>query len=166
MPADARRSPIGRVAFAAAALLLTALAAGQAGQLYAFSLTQNRLPLWDMAGHAWGGIELHQALRNGRPLRFLQLLNAQDKWPFGFSLLLLPFLWAGDDSFAAATLLSVVLFALTPLLLLWAAREVDAGAVGWWSGVLAALLFLASPLLRVFAVLILREGAGVFFSLL
>jgi hypothetical protein len=166
MPADARSSPIGRVAFAAAALLLTALAAAQAGQLYAFSLTQNRLPLWDMAGHAWGGIELHQALRNGRPLRFLQLLNAQDKWPFGFSLLLLPFLWAGDDSFAAATLLPVVLFALTPALLLWAAREVDAGVAGWWSGGLAALLFLASPLLRVFAVLILREEAGVFFSLL
>src|SRR3954451_25032348 len=139
-PAKAR----GWAGFGAAALLLTALAAVQARQLHGFYLTQDRLPQWDMAGHAWGGIELHQALRHGAPLRFLRLLNGQDKWPFGFSLLLLPFLWIGGDGFAAATLLSVVLFTLTPLLLLWAAREVDAGAVGWWSGVLAALLFLAS----------------------
>lgn len=149
----------------AAALALTALAAVQAWQLYAFYLAQDRLPQWDMAGHAWGGIELHQALRHGQPLRFLKLLNAQDKWPFGFSLLLLPFVWAGSDSFAAATLLSAVLFTLVPLLLLWGAWEVDPGEVGLWSGGLAALLFLASPLLRVFAVLIMREEAGVLFSL-
>ncbi|HEY4589033.1 MAG TPA: hypothetical protein VII86_07385, partial [Thermoanaerobaculia bacterium] len=146
-------------------LALTALAAFQAWQIYAFYLAQDRLPQWDMAGHAWGGIELHQALRHGQPFRFLKLLNAQDKWPFGFSLLLLPFVWAGSDTFAAATLLSAVLFTLVPLLLLWGAWEVDPGEVGLWSGGLAALLFLASPLLRVFAVLIMREEAGVFFSL-
>jgi hypothetical protein len=119
-----------------------------------------------MAGHAWGGIELHQTLRQGRPLHFLALLNAQDKWPFGFSLLLLPFVGSSGDGFAAATLLSTALFALVPLLLLWAAREVDPGAVGWWSGVLAALLFLVSPLPRLFAVLIMREEAGMALSLL
>ncbi|HEY0558574.1 MAG TPA: hypothetical protein VGG20_30255, partial [Thermoanaerobaculia bacterium] len=94
-----------------------------------------------------------------------RLLNAQDKWPFGFSLLLLPFVWIGGDGFAAATLLSLALFTLMPLLLVWAAREVDSGPAGWWGGVLASLLFLASPLLRTFAVLIMREEAGVFFSL-
>jgi hypothetical protein len=158
------RLPAG--AFLAAALLLTLLAAVQAAQLYAFYLGQVRLPEWDMAGHAWGGIELHQALRRGEPLRFLRLLNGQDKWPFGFSLLLLPFLTLGGDGFAAATLLSAALFALTPALLLWAAREVDDGPAGWWGGGLAALLFLASPLLRLFAVLIMREEAGCFLSLL
>jgi hypothetical protein len=156
---------LGPPAFAIAAILLTVLAAGQAAQLHAFYLAQDRLPQWDMAGHAWGGIELHQALAHGHPLRFLALLNAQDKWPFGFSLLLLPFVWVGGDGFAAATLLSLSLFSLMPLLIVWAAREVDAGPVGWWSGVLASLLFLASPLMRVFAVLIMREEAGVFFSL-
>jgi hypothetical protein len=161
------RSPRrGLLAFAAAAILLAVLAFGQARQLDAFYSAQERLPQWDMAGHAWGGIELHQALRHGHPLRFLRLLNAQDKWPFGFSLLLLPFLWIGGDGFAAATMLSLALFTLMPLLLVWAAREVDPGPVGWWAGVLASLLFLASPLLRVFAVLIMREEAGVFFSLL
>src|SRR3954454_25355976 len=128
-------------------LALTALAAFQAWQIYAFYLAQDRLPQWDMAGHAWGGIELHQALRHGQPFRFLKLLNAQDKWPFGFSLLLLPFVWAGGDSFGAAKLLHTVFFALTPLLLLWAAREVYPGEAGPWSGLLAGLLFLASPLL-------------------
>jgi hypothetical protein len=158
--------PARRVAFAATALALAVVAAVEARQLYAFYLAQDRLPQWDMAGHAWGGIELHQALRQGHPLRFLALLNAQDKWPFGFSLLLLPFVAAGGDGFAAATLLSTVLFALIPPLLLWAAWEVDPGAAGWWSGALAALLFLASPLLRLFAVLIMREEAGVLLSLL
>jgi hypothetical protein len=160
-----RSERLNLLAFAAAAILLTALAAVQASQLHSFYLAQDRLPQWDMAGHAWGGIELHQALRHGHPLRFLRLLNAQDKWPFGFSLLLLPFVWIGGDGFAAATMLSLALFTLMPLLLVWAAREVDSGPVGWWAGVLASLLFLASPLLRVFAVLIMREEAGVFFSL-
>jgi hypothetical protein len=150
----------------ALALLAAALAAAEGAQLYRLYLAQDRLPQWDMAGHAWGGIELHRAIRHGEPLRFLQLLNRQDKWPFGFSLLLLPFLALGHDGFAAATLLSVVLFALTPPLLVWAAFEVERGAVGTWAAVLAVLLFLSSPLLRLFAVLVMREEAGVFFSLL
>jgi hypothetical protein len=165
-PADGGLPRLPAGTFLAAALALTLLAAVQAAWLYAFYLGQAGLPQWDMAGHAWGGIELHQALRRGEPLRFLRLLNDQDKWPFGFSLLLLPFLSFGGDGFAAATLLSTALFALTPALLLWAAREVDDSAAGWWGGGLAALLFLASPLLRLFAVLIMREEAGCFFSLL
>ena len=147
-----RSERLGLLAFVTAAILLTVLAFGQARQLDAFYSAQDRLPQWDMAGHAWGGIELHQALAHGQPLRFVRLLNAQDKWPFGFSLLLLPFVGIGNDGFGAATMLSLVLFTLMPLLLVWAAREVDSGPVGWWSGVLASLLFLASPLLRVFAV--------------
>jgi glycosyl transferase family 22 (putative mannosyltransferase) len=151
-------------AFALAAVLL--VSAVEAASLYRFYLAQSRLPLWDMAGHGWGGVELLRALEQGRPLRFLDLLNRQDKWPFGYSLLLLPFLAAGGASFASATLLSTVLFALTPLLLLWAAREVDSGPAGLWAGLLAAALFLASPVPRLFAVLVMRETAGVFFSLL
>jgi hypothetical protein len=72
-----------------------------------------------MAGHAWGGIELQQAIVEGRPGRFLLRLNAQDKWPFGFSLLLLPFLATSGDRLAAATLFWALLFPLIPLLLLW-----------------------------------------------
>lgn len=143
--------------------LASALAAAFLDRFYA---VQSRLPLWDMAGHGWGGVELLRALEQGRPLRFLDLLNRQNKWPFGYSLLLLPFLGLGEASFDSATLLSTVLFALSPLLLLWAAREVDAGPPGIWGGLLAASLFLASPLLRLFAILIMREMAGVFFSLL
>lgn len=119
-----------------------------------------------MAGHGWGGVELLRALREGQLLDFLDLLNRQDKWPFGFSLLLLPFLAAGHETFASATLLSTVLFTLVPALLLWTAREVDDGAVGSWGGALAGGLFLASPLHRVFAILVMRETAGVVFSLL
>ncbi|HKV10484.1 MAG TPA: hypothetical protein VJ725_20250 [Thermoanaerobaculia bacterium] len=154
------------LAFALAALALAAVAAVEARSLYLFYLDQTRLPMWDMAGHGWGGVELLQALSEGRPLRFLDLLNRQDKWPFGYSLLLLPFVAVGDATFASATLLSAGLFVLIPPLLLWAAREVDDGPPGFWGGLLAAALFLASPFFRVFGILVMREIAGVFFSLL
>jgi hypothetical protein len=157
---------VRRWAFILAALALLAVSGFEAASLYRFYAGQSRVPLWDMAGHGWGGVELLQALSEGRPLRFLDLLNRQDKWPFGYSLLLLPFLAAGDASFASATFLSTVLFALVPLLLLWLAREVDPGPAGLWGGLIAAALFLASPLLRIFGILIMREMAGIFFSLL
>lgn len=153
-------------AFAVAALALAVVAAVQARSLYQFYLAQPRLPMWDMAGHGWGAVELLQALSEGRPLRFLDLLNRQDKWPFGYSLLLLPFVAAGDATFASATLFSVVLFVLVPPLLLWGAREVDGGPAGFWGGLVAAALFLASPFFRVFSVLVMREMAGIFLSLL
>jgi hypothetical protein len=145
---------------------LLAVAAVEARSLYLFYLDQPRLPMWDMAGHGWGAVELLQALSEGRPLRFLDLLNRQDKWPFGYSLLLLPFVAMGDATFASATLLSAVLFVLVPPLLLWAAREVDDGPAGFWGGLVAAALFLASPFFRVFGILVMREMAGVVFSLL
>lgn len=154
------------LAFVVAALALAAVAAVEARSLYLFYLAQPRLPMWDMAGHGWGAVELLQALSEGRPLRFLDLLNRQDKWPFGYSLLLLPFVAMGDATFASATLLSAGLFVLVPPLLLWAAREVDDGPAGFWGGLVAAALFLASPFFRVFAVLVMRETAGVAFSLL
>ncbi len=162
-------APTGRAWTSGWILVLTAVclvSALEAASLYRFYLAQTRLPLWDMAGHGWGGVELLRALEQGRPLHFLDLLNRQDKWPFGYSLLLLPFLALADASFASATLLSTVLFALAPLLLLWAAREVDRGPAGLWGGWIGAALFLASPLERLFAILIMRETAGVFFSLL
>jgi hypothetical protein len=139
-------------------------AAWEARSLYATYLEQGRPPLWDMAGHGWGGVELMRSLSSGDVLGFLDRLNRQDTWPFGFSLLLLPFLALGHSSFAAATLLSTVLFVLVPLLLVWAAWEVDPR--GWSGGLLAAVLFLAAPLHRLFAVLVMRETAGIAFSLL
>lgn len=155
-----------KILFLLLAVALLAVAAVEARSLYLFYLDQTRLPMWDMAGHGWGGVELLQALSEGRPLRFLDLLNRQDKWPFGYSLLLLPFVAAGGATFASATLFSIVLFVLIPPLLLWAAREVDDGPAGFWGGLLAAALFLASPFFRVFGILVMREMAGVFFSLL
>lgn len=150
----------------AAVVAVLAVAAYEAVSLYHFYLGQSRIPLWDMAGHGWGGGELLRALSNGNLLQFLDLLNRQDKWPFGYSLLLLPFLAAGGSTFASATLLSIVFFFLTPLALLWVAWEVEDGPTGLWGGLIAAALFLASPLLRVFGILIMREMAGAFFSLL
>lgn len=156
------------LALTALALLAALLWAGwsEARALDAFYRGEERLPLWDMAGHGWGGVELLGALHRGEPLGFLDRLNRQDKWPFGYSLFLLPFLAAGGVGFAAATLLSTVLFALVPALLLWAAREVERGAAGLAGGLLAGLLFLLAPLHRVFAILIMRETAGIAFTAL
>ncbi|HEX4964360.1 MAG TPA: hypothetical protein VF173_26320 [Thermoanaerobaculia bacterium] len=155
-----------RTALFAALSSILAVAVLEAASLFRFYRTQIRLPMWDMAGNGWGGAELLQALSAGRLFHFLNLLNHQDKWPFGYSLLLLPFLAAGGSSFAAATLLSTVLFALTPALLLWVAYEAEGGAAGIWGGLLAGALFLASPLPRVLAIVVLREMAGCAFSLL
>jgi hypothetical protein len=138
----------------------------EASSLWSFYLRQTRLPLWDMAGHGWGGVELLQRLESGDLLGFLGRLNHQDKWPFGYSLLLLPFQAAGRASFASTTLLSTVLFALIPGLLVWVAWEIEPDGRGLWSGLLAAALFLAAPLPRVLAIVILRETAGAAFSLL
>ncbi len=153
-----------KIAFVLAALAVLAVSAWEAAAIYRIYLANPRVPLWDMAGHGWGGVELLRVL--GQPLHFLDLLNRQDKWPFGYSLLLMPFLAAGGWSFASATLLSAVLFALVPVLLLRVARELDDGPAGLWGGLIAAALFLTSPLLRVFGVLIMREMAGAFFTLL
>lgn len=114
-------------------------------------------PRWDMAGHGWRGVELLVDLQAGRPLDFLVHLNAQDKWPFGFSLLLLPFLAAGDLTFASARLLSLAgWIAVAPLTVL-AARRVDPGPAGLLGGALAAVLWLAAPVERVLALVVLRE---------
>lgn len=160
MSVDVRRARA--LIFPAVLLATLALSAWAARPLYLFYLGNERTPMWDMAGNGYGGVELLQALSEGRLLRFLQLLNAQDKWPFGYSLLLLPFLAAGGSTFASATLLNVVLFAAIPPLLVWVAHE--AGEL--WGGLVAAGLFLASPLHRVLGIVVMRELAGVAFTLL
>ncbi len=154
-------------ALALPALLLATLylSVRVAKPLYLHYQVNERTPMWDMAGNGYGGVELLQALSEGRIFRFLQRLNAQDKWPFGYSLLLLPFLAAGGSTFASATLLSVVLFAATPPLLVWVAHEADRKS-GLWGGLVAAGLFLVSPLHRVLAIVVMRELAGVVFTLL
>ncbi len=153
--------------------LLAALAVGvwQAWGLWEFYAAGPRLPLWDMARHGWAGVELLRPLERGEVLTFLDRLNRQESWPFGFSLLLLPFLAAGGAGFASATLMSTVLFGLTPALLVWAGWEAErSGSVGRFlgtgAGLLAALLWVASPLPRLFAILVMRETAGAALALL
>lgn len=123
-------------------------------------------PRWDMAGHGWQGVELLVDLRAGRPLDFLVHLNAQDNWPFGYSLLLLPFLAAGGASFASARLLSLVGWVAVAPLTVLAARRVDPGSAGLLAGALAALLWLGAPVGRVLALVILRESVSLALLLL
>jgi hypothetical protein len=163
--ATPRRSAGRKGGWLALVLVLAGTGAWVAAALQA-SWPRERQPLWDMAANGWGGVELLEALECGEPLRLIVLLNHQDKWPFGFSLLLLPFLALGGASFASGTWLSTMLFALLPVLLLWAGREVLPGPAGTWGGLLAAGLFLTSPLLRLFGVLVTREMAGAFFTVL
>jgi hypothetical protein len=119
-----------------------------------------RLPLWDGAGNGWGAVELWSALSHGQLVDFLIRLNAQDKWPFGFSLLLMPFVAFGGGSFAAATLLPALAFALVPALLVWAALEVDRDGRGLCAGLLAGALWLVSATPRVLATIVMRETTG------
>jgi hypothetical protein len=151
--------------------LLAALAVGfwQAWGLWEVYAASPRLPLWDMARHGWASVELLRPLERGEVLTFLDRLNRQESWPFGFSLLLLPFLAGGGGGFASATLASTVLFALTPALLVWAGWELERGGarfLGTGAGLFAALMWAASPLPRLFAILVMRETAGAALALL
>jgi hypothetical protein len=159
-------------------LLLLGLGAWQAQGTWAVLASDPRLPLWDMAGHGFQAVQLAVDLAELRPLEFLLHLNAQDKWPFGYSLLLLPFVWVGGASFASAAVPSLVLYALMPALLAWALAEAAAtkgsepgpggspavpGAAwgfGMAAGVGLGLAFLLAPLPRLFSLLVMREMAG------
>src|SRR6185295_10535123 len=101
--------------------------------------------------HGWQALVIARDLQDGRLWKLLVDLNRQDTWPFGYSLLVAPLLLAGGADFAAATLSSAVLFAVAPTLLLAVARELDDGPVGLGAGILAASLFVVSPVLRLFA---------------
>ena len=71
---------------------------GQHIHLVKFDVTSS-----DGAGNGWGAVELWAALADGRFVDFLLRANAQDKWPFGFSLLMLPFVAAASLSAQGTT---------------------------------------------------------------
>jgi len=155
-----RESRLPRLAFEIA--LGVALAAGLtvAAGLLVRTWSLSRLPSWDAAGNGWGAVELWTALSNGQPIDFLLRMNAQDKWPFGFSLLLLPFVAADGVSFESATLPPALAFALVPGLLVWAGWEVERDGRGLAAGILAGALWLTSPLPRALATVVMRETTG------
>jgi len=145
-----------RISVAAALLCGGLVAAG----LLARSWPLGRLPMWDAAGNGWNAVELWAALSHRHLLDFLVRLNAQDTWPFGFSLLMLPFVVLGGSSFESATLLPAVAFALVPPLLVWAGWEIERQARGLAAGLVAGALWLASPLPRALATVAMRETTG------
>jgi len=118
-----------------------------------------------MAKNAWLGLELARDIRALDPLGLLVDLNAHSSWPFGFSLLLVPFLLAGGASFTAASALSLVSFALLPLAVVALARRVAPDGIGLVAGGAAAALLVASPLLATFATLVMRECTGLLLTL-
>lgn len=147
---------------------LAAFAAGVWDALgaYDFLIQQDRLLRWDMAKNGFQALELALDLENGRVLQFLRHLNQHDPWPPGYSLLLVPFFLVMGASEAAAALPHTILFALTPPALVLLARQVDKGVAGLLAGLIAAVLFLASPFMRVFSILVMREIPGAFFTVL
>src|SRR5688500_3846830 len=104
MPGVAPARPAGGLAlgWAGGAAAIALLAGHEAVGLFGRYLDAPRLPLWDMAEHARQGLVLARDLEDGRLLRFLLDANRQDTWPFGYSLLLAPFLLIGGADFAAA----------------------------------------------------------------
>ncbi len=164
-PTDARRWRLA-LGWGAAVTVTLLVSAREAAGLFVFYRTHARLPLWDMAEHGWQALVIARDLQDGRLWQLLVDLNRQDTWPFGYSLLVAPLLLVGGGDFAAATLSSAVLFAVAPALLLAVARELDDGPVGLGAGILAASLFVVSPVLRLFAILVMRELAGVALTLL
>lgn len=146
---------------------MAVLSAWHGAQLYVFHLRQARLPLCDAAIHGGQGYTLACDLRAGALGRFFADAAAQDWWPFGFSLLLVPFQlaadWLGASSYSASTLLVTACYAAIPLVLLRIADEAVGGPDGQWAGAIAGGAFLCAPLPRVYSMLIMREIPGALF---
>lgn len=151
----------------AAALVVAALLAGAAVATGAVlgTLGLSRLPLWDEAGNLWGAAEVWAAVADGRLLDAAARLNAQDRWPFGFSLALLVPMLLGGGAREAAVVVSAAAFAATAPLLVWAGAEVDRGVRGLLTGAVAGALWLAAPLPRALATVVLRETTGAALSI-
>lgn len=148
-----------------AVVAAVAVAAIEANALFDFHLEQERLPKWDMAMNGWQGHQLALDLKSGDLLEFFVDLNKHERFPFGHSLLVIPFSLVAGPTYAAATLATTLLFVLMPFPLLALARRIDNGPVRFWAGLIAAALLLTSPMLRLFSILIMREIPGAFFSL-
>jgi hypothetical protein len=153
-------SRVRRYAFEVALMLALAAGAWVAADLLVRTWPLGRLPAWDAAGNGWGAVELWAALADGRLGDFFVRLNAQDKWPFGFSLLMLPFVALGGGGFESATLLPALAFALVPALLVGLGWEIERDGRGLAAGLVAGALWLLSPLPGALATVALRETAG------
>jgi hypothetical protein len=142
------------------AAVLAFVGAGRAHPLWETAKAQDRLPQWDMAHNALLGAGLARDLRAGNVLQLLRDVNAHTMWPFGFSLLLAPFFLARGFELTSAVLPVVIAFAALPLVLGWVCREADPGARGAWVALISSGLVLASPLLQLLSIVVLRETTG------
>ena len=119
------------------------------------------LPLWDEAAQSLVGAQLLDALRAGRVLEFLRLLNDQVVWPFLHGAMLLPWMAFRGDDWESAARANAWLAALLPLLAFAAGTRLHP-ARGLWAGAIAAALLLTAPLHGVFGTLGMLEVPGAF----
>jgi hypothetical protein len=113
-----------------------------------------------MAQNGWRALDLAIALQEGRILEALVAINRHDAWPFGYSLLLVPFFVIFGPTLAAATFPQILTYAVMPAAIAFLGSRCASGAKGFWAGALAAAMFLSSPLPQLFAILVMRELAG------
>ena len=158
------RSRASVVLAATIAIALVLLGSRTTFALWRFATAARELPLWDEAKYGLDGARLAAAIADLDLPRFAKLVYGLDVWPPLFPLAQAAVFLAAGDSFAAARGLMAVLFLGAVLAAFWAGREIapDSPAVA----ALAAALFLASPLVQLFATHAMLELPGALLLLL
>jgi hypothetical protein len=122
---------------------------------------------WDAALHATEGLDLFDDLRLLRPLDALSLLASRHWWGPLWALVSAPFQAAFGPSLAAASLPSLIAFALAPTTAFLLVRRISPGGslASVASGALVAVLFLRSPMLLETSAWPMLESLGGFLAL-
>ena len=134
------------------------------GAVYQRAAHGEGLPQWDMAKYGAAGLELAEALAEGRVFDFLAGVNALSSWPPAFPLLEMPAFWLFGPSFAVPRVLVWCLFVLLLVAALWTATGFDQRD-GFALGLALAGLLAGSPFFQVLGSLVLLEVPGTLLTL-
>ncbi|MFI5120677.1 MAG: hypothetical protein ACHQM4_09700 [Thermoanaerobaculia bacterium] len=123
---------------------------------------------WDAAVHATEGLDVFDDLRLFRPLDALGLLLSRHWWGPAWAIVSAPFQAAFGPSLPAASLPSLVAFALAPAAAFLLARRLAGGGLlaAFATALLVAALFLGSPMLIETSAWPMLESLGGLFALL
>ena len=152
----------------AAALVPLALAVALPFRQIALARTPLLALGWDAALHATEGLDLFDDLRLARPLDALSLLASRHWWGPLWAVVSAPFQAVFGPSLSAASLPSLVAFVLTPSVAYLLVRRLAPGGllVAAATALLAAVLFLRSPMLLETSAWPMLESLGGFLVLL
>jgi len=157
---DPRRPLAARLIGWATGVIVLALALRTASHLAHQAIDAARsVPLWDESAQGFVAVQIADALRHGRVIELLALINAQVVWPPLHALLLAPLVLIHGPAFVNGALLSTLALAGTAFLAFVAGLRLsrEHGAL---AGLIAAIAWLTAPLAQGFGMLGMLESPG------